>query len=153
MRNRIKWLNPCLLRMIAINPDRKLITHKYPSAYRIKKPGHSMTGFFDLITKWKKNGTPINCSNNSWYTYKNQHSQKSLTYFDKLPLAHRLVRNSTGSEYRSFTPGVVSSILTGPTNRMNSSMAEQRYVKPLVESSNLSSSAICLKQHYSMMRK
>jgi hypothetical protein len=88
------------------------------------------------------------------------------------PLVITLVRNSTGSEYRSFTPGVVSSNLTGPTKYqngdliglfeltalnsiksfnppkslfrqkgMNSSTAEQRSVKPQVESSNLSSSA------------
>lgn len=88
--------------------------------------------------------------------------------------ATKLVRNSTGLEYRSFTPGVVSSNLTGPTGslngdvegfmglkglreihliflihpnhssdnkRMNSSTAEQVFVRHQVESSNLSSSA------------
>ena len=30
-------------------------------------------------------------------------------------VATKLVRNSTGSEYRSFTPGVESSSLSGPT--------------------------------------
>jgi hypothetical protein len=46
-------------------------------------------------------------------------------------------------EYRSFTPGVVSSSLTGPTRWMNSSTAEQVFVRHKVESSNLSSSAKC----------
>ena len=55
--------------------------------------------------------------------------------------ATKLVRNSIGSEYRSFTPGVVSSTLTGPTKWMNSSTVERRLVKPLVKSSNLFSSA------------
>lgn len=31
-------------------------------------------------------------------------------------VATKLVRNSTGLEYQSFTLGVVSSILTGPTD-------------------------------------
>ena len=54
--------------------------------------------------------------------------------------ATKLVRNSIGSEYRSFTPGVVSS---SPTKRMNSSTAERVLVKYRAESSNLSSSSIC----------
>ena len=56
-------------------------------------------------------------------------------------VATRMVRNSIGSEYRSFTPGVVSSSLTGPT-WMNSSTAERPVVNGRAESSNLSSSAI-----------
>jgi hypothetical protein len=44
--------------------------------------------------------------------------------------------------HRAFNPGVVSSSLTGPTNkRTNSSMAERWFVRPMVESSNLSSSS------------
>ena len=43
--------------------------------------------------------------------------------------------------HRTFNPGVVSSNLIGPT-WMNSSMAERWLVKPMVESSSLSSSSI-----------
>jgi hypothetical protein len=45
--------------------------------------------------------------------------------------------------HRAFNPGVVSSSLTGPTKkRTNSSTAERWFVRPMVESSNLSSSSM-----------
>ncbi len=62
-------------------------------------------------------------------------------------VATRVVRNSIGSEYRSFTPGVVSSSLTGPT-WMNSSTAERPVVSGRAESSNLSSSAMWVRRRW-----
>ena len=59
-----------------------------------------------------------------------------------LAVATILARSSIGQMYPAFNRRVVSSNLTGPTKRMNSSMEERRLVKPRVESSNLSSSAI-----------
>ena len=46
--------------------------------------------------------------------------------------------------FPAFNREVVSSNLTGPTERVNSSTVELRLVKQMVESSNLSSSANCL---------
>ena len=51
-----------------------------------------------------------------------------------------LVRNSIGSEYRSFTPGVQGSSPCGPTWK-HSLKAEQRLVKSMVECSTHSVSA------------
>ena len=41
-------------------------------------------------------------------------------------LLHKLVRNSTGSEYRSFTPGVQGSNPCGPTNNVSATKLESR---------------------------
>ncbi len=43
------------------------------------------------------------------------HRYKVIVIGSNPIVATRMVRNSIGSEYRSFTPGVVSSSLTGPT--------------------------------------
>ena len=45
--------------------------------------------------------------------------------------ATELVRNSIGLEYRSFTPGVVSSNLTGPTNCLNGDFERLKRLKRL----------------------
>ena len=68
------------------------------------------------------------------------HHYKMIVIGSNPIVVTKLARSSTGKMYPAFNRGVVSSNLTGPTG-MNSSMAEQRLVKPTVESSNLSSSA------------
>ena len=55
-------------------------------------------------------------------------------------VATKLVRNSIGSEYRSFTPGVESSSLSGPTveiELIRSIMEVHWSSKPISKSSNL----------------
>ena len=94
------------------------------------------------------------------------HRYKVIVGSSNLPVATKMVRNSTGSEYRSFTPGVQGSNPCGPTpqpwpfstkwrreERMNSSTAERPVVNGRVESSNLSSSAMPLSTNVGRVRE